>query len=62
MQLRRAWGLLPLALLLLAWELAVQAEIYPSILLPPPTKVRRPASGASPWASRSPSCLRCRSA
>jgi len=39
MQLRRAWGLLPLALLLLAWELAVQAEIYPSILLPPPTKV-----------------------
>jgi len=39
MQLRRAWGLLPIALLLLAWELAVQAEIYPSILLPPPTKV-----------------------
>jgi len=39
MQWRRAWGLLPLALLLLAWELAVQAEIYPSILLPPPTKV-----------------------
>ena len=39
MQLRRAWGLLPLALLLLAWELAVQAKIYPSILLPPPTKV-----------------------
>jgi ABC-type nitrate/sulfonate/bicarbonate transport system permease component len=39
MQLRRAWGLLPLALLLLAWELAVQAKVYPSILLPPPTKV-----------------------
>jgi len=39
MQLRRAWGLLPLVLLLLAWELAVQAKVYPSILLPPPTKV-----------------------
>jgi ABC-type nitrate/sulfonate/bicarbonate transport system permease component len=39
MQLRRAWGLLPLALLLLAWELAVQAKVYPTILLPPPTKV-----------------------
>lgn len=39
MQLRRAWGLLPLALLLLAWELAVLAQVYPSILLPPPSKV-----------------------
>ena len=39
MQLRRAWGLLPLALLLLAWELAVQAKVYPQVLLPPPTKV-----------------------
>jgi NitT/TauT family transport system permease protein len=39
MQWRRAWGLLPLALLLLAWELAVQARIYPTILLPPPGKV-----------------------
>ena len=39
MQWRRAWGLLPLALLLLAWELAVQAKIYPTILLPPPGKV-----------------------
>ena len=39
MQLRRALGLLPLALLLLAWELAVQARVYPQVLLPPPTKV-----------------------
>jgi NitT/TauT family transport system permease protein len=39
MQLRRALGLLPLALLLLAWELAVQAKVYPPVLLPPPSKV-----------------------
>ena len=39
MQWRRAWGLLPLALLLLVWELAVQAKVYPTILLPPPGKV-----------------------
>jgi NitT/TauT family transport system permease protein len=39
MQVRRALGLLPLALLLLAWELAVQAKVYPQVLLPPPTKV-----------------------
>ena len=39
MQLRRALGLLPLALLLLAWELAVQAKVYPPVLLPPPGKV-----------------------
>ena len=39
MQSRRALGLLPLALLLLAWELAVQAKVYPPILLPPPGKV-----------------------
>jgi ABC-type nitrate/sulfonate/bicarbonate transport system permease component len=39
MQLRRALGLLPLALLLLAWELAVQARIYPPVLLPAPAKV-----------------------
>ncbi len=39
MQLRRALGLLPLALLLLAWELAVQAKVYPPVLLPPPEKV-----------------------
>ncbi len=39
MQLRRAWGLLPLALLLLVWELAVRAQVYPPVLLPPPAKV-----------------------
>lgn len=39
MQFRRALGLLPLALLLLAWELAVQAKVYPPVLLPPPMKV-----------------------
>ena len=39
MQWRRAWGLLPLALLLVAWELAVQAKVYPPVLLPPPGKV-----------------------
>lgn len=39
MQLRRALGLLPLALLLLAWELAVQAKVYPPVLLPAPDKV-----------------------
>ena len=39
MQLRRALGLLPLALLLLAWQLAVAAKVYPEILLPPPAKV-----------------------
>ena len=39
MQLRRVLGLLPLALLLLAWELAVQAKVYPQVLLPPPVKV-----------------------
>jgi ABC-type nitrate/sulfonate/bicarbonate transport system permease component len=39
MQRRRALGLLPLALLLLAWELAVQAKVYPPVLLPPPSKV-----------------------
>ena len=76
MQVRRALGLLPLALLLLAWELAVQAKVYPQVLLPPPTKVLMvfiedwdivlgnalaPASAAWRWASRSPSCSRCRS-
>lgn len=39
MQLRRALGLLPLALLFLAWELAVEFKVYPAILLPPPGKV-----------------------
>ena len=39
MQWRRVLGLLPLALLLLAWELAVQAKVYPQVLLPPPVKV-----------------------
>jgi ABC-type nitrate/sulfonate/bicarbonate transport system permease component len=39
MQLRRALGLLPLALLLLAWHLAVQAKVYPPVLLPPIPRV-----------------------
>jgi len=39
MPLRRALGLLPLALLLLAWHLAVQAKVYPPVLLPPIAKV-----------------------
>ena len=39
MSLRRALGLLPLALLLLAWHLAVQARVYPPVLLPPIAKV-----------------------
>ena len=39
MQLRRALGLLPLALLLLAWQLAVHFQVYPPVLLPPPAKV-----------------------
>jgi ABC-type nitrate/sulfonate/bicarbonate transport system permease component len=39
MHLRRALGLLPLALLLLAWHLAVQEKVYPPVLLPPIPKV-----------------------
>jgi len=39
MQLRRALGLLPLALLLIAWQVAVELEVYPPVLLPPPLKV-----------------------
>ena len=39
MQPRRALGLLPLALLLLAWHLAVEFKVYPPVLLPPPAKV-----------------------
>jgi ABC-type nitrate/sulfonate/bicarbonate transport system permease component len=39
MQLRRALGLLPLALLVLAWHLAVEAKVYPPVLLAPPAKV-----------------------
>ncbi len=39
MQFRRALGLLPLALLFLAWHLAVEFKVYPTILLPPPAKV-----------------------
>src|SRR5258708_35597782 len=39
MRLRGALGLLPLALLLIAWELAVQFKVYPPVLLPPPAKV-----------------------
>ena len=39
MQLRRALGLLPLALLLIAWDIAVELKVYPEILLPRPMKV-----------------------
>ena len=39
MQWRRALGLLPLALLLLAWHIAVELKVYPPVLLPPPAKV-----------------------
>ena len=39
MQFRRVLGLLPLALLLLAWYVAVELKVYPTILLPPPAKV-----------------------
>ena len=39
MQFRRALGLLPLALLFVAWYLAVEFKVYPPILLPPPAKV-----------------------
>ena len=39
MQFRRALGLLPLALLFLAWHLAVEFKVYPTILLPPLGKV-----------------------
>jgi ABC-type nitrate/sulfonate/bicarbonate transport system permease component len=39
MPLRRALGLLPLALLFVAWELAVEFKVYPPILLPPLSKV-----------------------
>jgi NitT/TauT family transport system permease protein len=39
MPLRRALGLLPLALLLAAWQAAVAARVYPPVLLPSPEKV-----------------------
>jgi ABC-type nitrate/sulfonate/bicarbonate transport system permease component len=39
MQFRRVLGLLPLALLFLAWWLAVAFKVYPEVLLPPPGKV-----------------------
>ena len=39
MQLRRALGLLPLALLLLAWQISVELKVYPPVLLAPPAKV-----------------------
>ena len=35
MQWRRALGLLPLALLFIAWEVAVELKVYPTVLLPP---------------------------
>jgi ABC-type nitrate/sulfonate/bicarbonate transport system permease component len=39
MRLSRTLGLLPLALLLVAWQVAVVAKIYPPVLLPSPEKV-----------------------
>jgi len=39
MQFKRALGLLPLALLLVAWDIAVELKVYPEILLPRPMKV-----------------------
>ena len=39
MPLRRAWGLLPLVLLFIAWEVAVEFKVYPQVLLPSPAKV-----------------------
>jgi len=39
MQFRRVLGLLPLALLFVAWALAVEFKVYPQVLLPPPAKV-----------------------
>ena len=39
MQFRRALGLLPLALLFVAWEIAVELKVYPQVLLPSPGKV-----------------------
>jgi ABC-type nitrate/sulfonate/bicarbonate transport system permease component len=35
----RVFGLLPLLALLLAWQLAVMAGVYPTVLLPPPSAV-----------------------
>ena len=76
MQFRRALGLLPLALLLLAWHLAVEVKVYPTVLLPPPAKVAmvfvedwdtvlgnalRQHRPRGRRASRSPSCSPCRS-
>ena len=39
MQWRRALGLLPLALLFVAWQIAVELKVYPQVLLPAPAKV-----------------------
>ena len=39
MSANRLIGLLPLLGLILAWQLAVMAKIYPPVLLPPPAKV-----------------------
>ena len=36
---RRWLGILPLVALLLLWQLAVEAHLYPQVLLPPPVKV-----------------------
>jgi ABC-type nitrate/sulfonate/bicarbonate transport system permease component len=37
----RLLGLVPIALLLAVWQLAAMAELYPTILLPPPIDVAR---------------------
>src|SRR6202011_341337 len=48
----RVFGLVPLLLLLAAWQLAAAAQIYPPLLLPPPAKV------AAAFASEYPDILR----
>lgn len=35
------WGILPLLLLLLGWEMVARAGIFPDVLLPPPLRVLR---------------------
>jgi ABC-type nitrate/sulfonate/bicarbonate transport system permease component len=39
MRWSRALGLLPLALLFVAWQIAVELKVYPQVLLPAPAKV-----------------------
>ncbi len=74
MPLRRALGLLPLALLFIAWALAVEFKVYPPVLLPPLSKVAmvfiddwdtvlgNALASVCSLASRWPSCSQCRSA